>query len=224
MIWPFPKILLLVSAALLVGCVSDGPDPAWVQTTKDAGIKEDTLWAGGTGSSYGIPTEQEAFAFAKANKGKLANFVGFIYAVNINGNHATIEVEPRLSAESEKDCLFIRQRKSFLNCLRQNNGLFTSSVICHFNNWREVNKITGGRIAINAETRSESRNAWDGVGIEGIVSHAENKVRQFQTYNSASTPDFGLTGGYDAVGFGYRAIHLKNCRMAIYRGRAVSKP
>lgn len=221
---PLAQSVSCLALVALSSCTGTTYNEGWKQTFSKANLTKDAVWLGGEKFNfYGIPTREEAYALAKANKGKTGTFVGHIYSLKLNGNSAEIEIIPTRASETEQMCRFSHRSQSLLACLRRLRGLFTSSVVCHVNNWSKLNKATGGTIAINNRTRKELRNAWDHILVEGIIERAADRARVFnKRYSGYNSANILFSGPSSGVGFAYQTIHIKNCRILTYRGQVVT--
>ena len=212
--------LAALSLVLVGGTSGAGPNPTWVAELNKAGRDPNAIFLGGAGTAlYGIPTRAEAYALAKGHKGKTGSFVGYIWAVKLDGNRASIEVIPNFTGESGRRCTGLVESHR-LACMVRTRAVFKSSVTCHLNNWHTLNDATGGTLFTDVQTKWQRRAGWNHVVVEGRIQRAEDRAVAFGSYGG-SGGDFGLGGGYQKQGFQYRTIHIDRCRVLTFRGQAV---
>ena len=217
--------IIIACGCLLAGCVTTnfGPDPRWVAELKKAGQNPNAISLGNdptAGTQYGIPTHAAAFAKVAETKGKQGSFIGYIWDLKLNGSTAEIEVMPNSSGANGSGCAGVAEVSRF-NCLTRKRGRFTSNVTCHLNNWPKLDNATGNRIATHFENRWHNDRVWDHVLVEGTISHVEKKAAAFDGFVAVSS-DFGVGGNHFKRGWVYSSIHLNNCRVLTYRGKAVA--
>lgn len=195
---------------------------AWAEKTKQAGFSRDDVWLGAMGTVGGVQTVQEARNIYATHKGKKANFVGYVYDLELKGNKAYIEIAPVYNAEREIDCRFgASGGLPLLACLKQRRGLFRSSVTCVVNDWSALNAKTGDQIALNNQTRLKLKSSWDHVAIIGTLSNLKTKTRNFSLYRSFGSDPFGAIGGLETISQTYQNFTVTNCKVAIYRNKVL---
>ena len=216
------KPVSLLSVLLLTACTSGGPDQGWVSQLQAAGYDRNAVWLAGDGTKgelYGFPSYAAASSVVEANKGKLGSLSGYVWDVQVKGNKVAIEVIPNFSGDNAKRCTGdINQH--ILDCLEQRRGFFHSNVTCHINNLKEFYSAGGKRIGEDIPKKWEAPFRWNHVAVQGKIRNIEVKGAEFGRYSSGGIA-FGDTGGSYSDGFRYRSIHLDDCRVLTFRGKAI---
>lgn len=217
-------ILPLLTAGLLSACSSAGPNPNWVAQIEASGYDETkAVYLGGDiskGQHYGLPNPDSAQQLVNANKGKAGSLVGYIWDYKVTGNKLSLDVIPRLSGANAQLCA--NRSGSILGCLRKVRGNFTSSVTCHVNNLKQFYTAGGKRIEADRADKWRDPSTWSHVLVQGKIQSVEAKTVQFKRYyGGQSSISFGDTGGTYNDGFHYSSIHLDDCRVFTFRGKAI---
>jgi len=218
------QVLLSVGAGcFLTACSSAGPNPEWVNQLNASGYNDQkSVWLAGDGTKgdlYGFPSYQAASQVVEANKGQSGTLVGYIWDARKENGTVAIEVIPSFSADNARRCTgHIRQ--GLLDCLEQERGFFKSNVTCHINNLDQFYAAGGKRIATDIPNIWEKPQNWSHVTVKGTIRNIEVKGVAFERY-AGDASAFGDTGGTYTDGFRYSSVHLDDCRVYTFRGKAI---